>query len=553
MRSIELEEETNDVGGPVGRMTSAEEMVADEREAVSEIYADKFTVLSPQQWHLSLGEQINLVVEFPAEGYPSAPLIPVLFISDIDSSGSTADPTASKRNDLKRQLPMLTAAAQYAFSKKQCKEAGADPNALLTFGLRKLKKVGPPKVSEYSSQFKVETGKVVGEQPAESDVDEDEGGGADIPVATTHNVVLQKPLSFLDDDGGKRPVTVERAVFATGCFWGAEKGFWRLPGVYSTATGYVSGDGDGAVQVEAVQVLYDTKRIAYADLLTWFWECHNPTQVGGQGNDVGPAYTSSIYTTSAVQQRLAAHSRGEYQKAILDAGNEAQIVTQFNSSQPKLGAAFWRKHGPSPSCVLKVTDEQISWSAFDEDRVFTGVANALMAEDPDTLMSQKAHGTTATAPHSNLRWGCSLKIADRICCFNRRGAEPAGYFVSGTTFLSDLQHIVGNDSTTTAVLLEVEGRSMNSFIAESVAHGWPSFRDNEVVQDNVRVLPDGEVVSVSGTHLGHNIPDSTGNRESTKAITSLRLDENPEAFGNTHNGGGSSNGRGVPRAVDFPL
>ena len=101
---------------------------------------------------------------------------------------------------------------------KQCKEAGADPNALLTFGLRKLKKVGPPKVSEYSSQFKVETGKVVGEQPAESDVDGVEGGGADIPVATAHNVVLKKPLSFLDDDDGKRPVTVERAVFATGCF-----------------------------------------------------------------------------------------------------------------------------------------------------------------------------------------------------------------------------------------------------------------------------------------------------------------------------------------------
>lgn len=98
---------------------------------------------------------------------------------------------------------------------KQCKEAGADPNALLTFGLRKLKKVGPPKVSEYSSQFKVETGKVVGEQPAESDVDE--GGGADIPVATTHNVVLQKPLSFLDDDGGKRPVTVKLQLSCCRC------------------------------------------------------------------------------------------------------------------------------------------------------------------------------------------------------------------------------------------------------------------------------------------------------------------------------------------------
>lgn len=81
-------------------------------------------------------------------------------------------------------------------------------------------------MSEYSSQFKVETGKVVGEQPAESDVDAVEGGGADIPV-TIHNVVLKKPLSFLDDDDGKRPVTVERAVFATGCFWGAEKGFCR--------------------------------------------------------------------------------------------------------------------------------------------------------------------------------------------------------------------------------------------------------------------------------------------------------------------------------------
>ena len=166
-----------------------------------------------------------------------------------------------------------------------------------------------------------------------------------------------------------------------------------------------------------------------------------------------------------------------------------------------------------------------------------GVAAALMVLD-DQLMSQKAHGTTATAPPSRLRWGCSSKTADRICCFNRRGAEKSGYFVSGTSFLADVKcgadgeedggaaaatgsadgagkavEITFYDSVSDKPLFVApKGRGVADFLDESIAHGWPSFRDDEVVVDSVRVLPDGEVVSLGGTHLGHNIPDAHGNR-----------------------------------------
>merc|ERR1712006_12522 len=91
-----------------------------------------------------------------------------------------------------------------------------------------------------------------------------------------------------------------------------------------------------------------------------------------------------------------------------------------------------------------------------------------------------------TPVQDNLRWNCDWNTADRICNFT--SGKPL--FVTG-----------GPDD-----------RSWDSFVKESVAHGWPSFRDNNVDWDNVRVLPNGEVVSVDGTHLGHNLPDHSGNR-----------------------------------------
>lgn len=140
----------------------------------------------------------------------------------------------------------------------------------------------------------------------------------------------------------------------------------------------------------------------------------------------------------------------------------------------------------------------------------------------DDIMSQKEHGTTAASVQENLRYGVSRKLADKICSFNRVFAENAGYFDGSTTFEKDVRQIVANtggpvtfyDSVSGKALFEAPvNRSVDEFIEESKVHGWPSFRDDEVVWSNVRVLKSsGETVSTIGTHLGHNIPDQTGNR-----------------------------------------
>lgn len=138
----------------------------------------------------------------------------------------------------------------------------------------------------------------------------------------------------------------------------------------------------------------------------------------------------------------------------------------------------------------------------------------------ESVMSKKAHGTSDKPVMKNLRWKCDYDTADRICNFNRHYAEFAGYWTN-TEFL---QYVKENykegdpplkfyDSVTGKLLFQAPvNRSMEAFLKESSSHGWPSFRDDEVNWDYVRCLRDGEAVSVSGTHLGHNLPDSTGNR-----------------------------------------
>jgi len=135
----------------------------------------------------------------------------------------------------------------------------------------------------------------------------------------------------------------------------------------------------------------------------------------------------------------------------------------------------------------------------------------------ESLMSKKAHGTSATPVQANLRWGCDFETADRICNFNRHYAEFAGYWDKKSTFLKDESDASGeikfHDSNSGKVLFEApKDRSFESFVKESKMHGWPSFRDNEVNWDYVRVLPNGETISIDGTHLGHNLPDGKGNR-----------------------------------------
>jgi len=137
------------------------------------------------------------------------------------------------------------------------------------------------------------------------------------------------------------PEGAELALFGLGCFWGAERKFWQTPGVVSTSVGYAGGETpnpsyrevcSGATgHTEVVRVVFDPKRVSYADLLRVFWEAHDPTQGMRQGNDVGTQYRSAIYTHGEAQAKAAAASREEYQRA-LDAAGLGRITTEIREA-----------------------------------------------------------------------------------------------------------------------------------------------------------------------------------------------------------------------------
>jgi peptide-methionine (S)-S-oxide reductase len=122
------------------------------------------------------------------------------------------------------------------------------------------------------------------------------------------------------------PAGLEQAVFGLGCFWGAEKHFWTLPGVFTTAVGYAGGYTPNPTyeevctgrtgHTEVVLVVFDPRVTSYATMLKAFWEIHDPTQGMRQGNDVGTQYRSAIYVASPEQRRLAEASREAYQRAL---------------------------------------------------------------------------------------------------------------------------------------------------------------------------------------------------------------------------------------------
>ncbi|MGC3999060.1 MAG: peptide-methionine (S)-S-oxide reductase MsrA [Anaeromyxobacter sp.] len=139
------------------------------------------------------------------------------------------------------------------------------------------------------------------------------------------------------------PEGLAQATFGLGCFWGAERLFWRLPGVYSTAVGYAGGATPNPTyqevctgrtgHAEVVLVVYDPRQLAYADLLKVFWESHDPTQGMRQGNDVGTQYRSTVYAHDAGQLRLAQASREAYQAALRAAGG-GEITTELREAPP---------------------------------------------------------------------------------------------------------------------------------------------------------------------------------------------------------------------------
>jgi len=134
------------------------------------------------------------------------------------------------------------------------------------------------------------------------------------------------------------PAGLERALFGLGCFWGAEKSFWQIPGVYITAVGYAGGytPNPNYEEVcsgmtghnEVVLVVFDPRQVSYAQLLKVFWEAHDPTQGMRQGNDVGTQYRSGIYTYSAAQREAALASQARYNEALKQVGFPA-ITTEI--------------------------------------------------------------------------------------------------------------------------------------------------------------------------------------------------------------------------------
>ena len=137
---------------------------------------------------------------------------------------------------------------------------------------------------------------------------------------------------------GPFPLHLSQAIFGMGCFWGAEKKFWELDGVFTTAVGYTAGDTLNPTYQEvcsgltghneAVLVVYDSSVIAYQQLLKIFWESHDPTQGMRQGNDLGTQYRSAIYTFGSQQQKMAEASREVYQQVIHNAGG-SEITTEI--------------------------------------------------------------------------------------------------------------------------------------------------------------------------------------------------------------------------------
>ena len=134
------------------------------------------------------------------------------------------------------------------------------------------------------------------------------------------------------------PEHTEQAVFGLGCFWGAEKAFWQLPGVYTTAVGYAAGFTPNPTYEEVcsgltghnevVLVVFDPRQISYAEILRAFWENHDPTQGMRQGNDRGTQYRSGIYTFTDQQARAAEESRRRYEEQLGAAGYGA-ITTEI--------------------------------------------------------------------------------------------------------------------------------------------------------------------------------------------------------------------------------
>ena len=193
------------------------------------------------------------------------------------------------------------------------------------------------------------------------------GGEGGATLEPGQHVVLGTPIAATPTQGQ------QEAQFGCGCFWGAEKGFWRLPGVVTTAVGYAGGNDSNPSyeqvcsgrtgHAEVVRVVWNTALIDFSDLLKLFWECHDPTQGDRQGNDSGSQYRSAIYVDDPNLLKQAEASRESYQQLISAKGYGA-ITTEIRTGVPFFAAENYHQQylarpGSRPYCSAMPTKVEL--------------------------------------------------------------------------------------------------------------------------------------------------------------------------------------------------
>ncbi len=228
-------------------------------------------------------------------------------------------------------------------------------------------------------------------------------------------------------------------------------------------------------------------------------------------------FTKANIVSTAAKKHPITHTKANI---VTTAANKPNPITQYISLMGNKLATIMSTNSkfPEPAVMVSLIDNQVR-ILIPILAVHLLALYLIYAQGEESIMKKKAHGTSDTPVQQNLRWNVDRDVADRICNFNRHYAEHSGYFKTVPEFINQTNDIPADseitfyDSNTGKPLFYApRGRTMEEFIRESRNHGWPSFRDEEVEWKNVRVLRNGETVSVDGTHLGHNLPDRKGSR-----------------------------------------